>query len=452
MNRIVFTESQFDQLRRFLFDIPGVEGAAFVLCGESRSESCNKLLAHSVIPVAEHEYAQRGPFGLSITSHALTRVAKLARFERLSLIFAHSHPEGTPHFSEQDDREEETLLPFLQSRVPHVLHGTLVLTEDQVAGRIYLPHRTPVDAVLVVGKRIRSFASRMQDVPAVYDRQVRAFGTATQALLNRLHVGIVGLGGIGSPIAEQLCRLGVGKLTLVDGDHFDPSNINRVYGSQTADVGVAKVAIAQRNIERIGLGTQVSTVPIHITDESSAKTLRDCDVIFGCTDKQIPRAILNQLSLRYSIPVIDSGVLIDSENGRIRGVHGRVTTVIAGEACLFCRGRISPEALRIEALPLEERMAQAKEGYAPELEEPAPAVVSFTSAIASAAVTELLHRLTGFMGADRVSSELLFSFDETRIRTNRVEPREACACTDESVWGRGDEEPFLGLVWPSHTK
>jgi molybdopterin/thiamine biosynthesis adenylyltransferase len=200
------------------------------------------------------------------------------------------------------------------------------------------------------------------------------------------------------------------------------------------------------------LNTQVLAVADSINFEEPARRLRECDIVFGCTDKQIPRAILGQLSLAYNIPIFDLGVLIDSHGGVIRGVHGRVTTLIAGEACLFCRGRISPEVIRVEALPSTERRAQIEEGYAPELDEPAPAVIPFTTAIASAGVTELLQRLTGFMGSERKSSELLFAFDENRIRTNRIASREDCSCSDVSRWGRGDEQPFLGLIWPSRTR
>jgi molybdopterin/thiamine biosynthesis adenylyltransferase len=453
MNRIVFTDSQFADLRSMLFDIPGVEGAAFILCGISRSSECTKLMAHSILPVTADEYVKRDACGLSITSRTLTRIAKLARHEGLSVVFAHSHPGGLPHFSDQDDREEKQLLPFLHSRVPTGVHGTLVLTEDGVVGRIYAPTKQSVDGVLVVGKQFTLFGTEAtRDISPQFDRQVRAFGPEIQRVLHQLHVGIVGLGGIGSPLAEQLSRLGVGKLTLIDGDTFDVSNINRVYGSCLNDATIPKVEIAKRNIEKIGLGTIVVGIDEPITREAPAKALRDCDVVFGCTDKQIPRAILNQLALRYTIPVFDSGVLIDSFGGRIRGIHGRVTTLMAGEACLFCRGRISPEAIRIEALPMADRIRQAREGYAPELDEPAPAVIPFTSAIASIAVSELIHRLTGFMGVRRASSEVLIGFDESRIRTNRVEPRENCSCTDESTWGKGDETPYLGLFWPSHTK
>jgi molybdopterin/thiamine biosynthesis adenylyltransferase len=450
--RIVMLERHLDALRELVFDRPGVEGAAFLVCGESRSPSTAKLVVHAVVPIAESDFLRREACGLTISSAALMRVAKLARYEGLSIVFAHSHPEGVADFSAQDDREEQKLLPFFQARVPGRIHGTLVLTKESIKGRVYVPDRTAADAVLVVGNRFQGwFNSDGDQIEPFFDRQVRAFGRDIQHLLKHLQIGIVGLGGTGSPVAEQLCRLGVGTLSLFDGDTLEATNVNRVYGSTLADEGSLKVEIAKRELERIGVGTEVLVYPSHITDLKTALALRDCDIVFGCTDKELPRAILTQLSLRYCIPFFDLGVLISSQEGRISGVHGRVTTALPGEACLFCRGRISAEAIRVEALSDVDRASQVLDGYAPELQEPAPAVIAFTSATASAAVGELLHRLTGFMGNERKSSEVLLALDQSRVRTNRIEPREGCVCADDSFWGKGDCNPFLEMVWPTRT-
>lgn len=451
--RIILLESQLETLRDLLFDCPGIEGAAFLLCGQSTSDRGAKLVVNSVIPIRDEDFLRREAYGLSIFSSALTRVAKLARYEDLSIIFAHSHPDGVPEFSEQDDHEEARLLPFLQARVPNRVHGTLVLTNTEICGRIYMPGRTPADAVLVVGDRIRQVCPVGRGaIEPFFDRQVRAFGADIQYLLKRMHVGVVGLGGTGSPIAEQLCRLGIGHLSLFDGDTLDATNVNRVYGSTLADEGRYKVDIAKKHLERIGFGTTVDAYPFHITEEPTARSLRECDVVFGCTDKEIPRAILVQLSLRYLIPVFDMGVLIDSDKGNIRGVHGRVTTLLPGEACLFCRGRITAARMRIEALSETDREAQIRDGYAPELEDAAPAVIPFTSATASAAIGEFLHRLTGFMGSERKSSEVLLALDQSRVRTNRLEPREECMCGEQSFWGRADTSPYLDMVWTNQPK
>lgn len=450
--RIVMLNHQLEKLQQLVFDQPGVEGAAFLICGESRTESVSKLVVHAVVAIAPDDFLRREAWGLTISSAALTRIAKLARYENLGIIFAHSHPKGITDFSDKDDREEAKLLPFFQARVPGRIHGTLVLTEDSIQGRLYIPERVAVDSVLVLGHRFRNWSQNSNDrIEPFFDRQVRAFGHDIQRSLQQLHVGVVGLGGTGSPLAEQLCRLGIGQISLFDGDKLEPTNVNRVFGSRVADGGTPKVEIAERELNGIGVGSVVTTYPEHITFERTALALRDCDVVFGCTDKELPRAILTQLSLRYCIPVFDLGVLISSQDGIISGVHGRVTTLLPGEACLFCRGRISAEAIRVEALSDADRKSQARDGYAPELQEPAPAVIAFTSATASAAVSELLHRLTGFMGAERRSSELLIAFDQSRMRTNRLESREHCICGDESFWGRGDSTPFLEMVWPTHT-
>jgi hypothetical protein len=252
---------------------------------------------------------------------------------------------------------------------------------------------------------------------------------------------------VGSAVIEQLTRLGVGKLSVFDRDVFDDSNVNRVYGAGTADAGKKKVNLAGRNIGRIGLGTEVAIYPEHITKQETARALRDCDLVFGCTDKEAPRAILVQLALRYLIPIFDLGVLIDSEEGVLRDVVGRVTTLLPGEACLFCRERISAAGVANESLSDEERAVLAAEGYAPELPTPSPAVVAFTSAVASLGVTELLHRLTGFMGDERQSSEVLIFFDKSRMRTNRPAPGEECLCNQRRLWGRGDSRSFLDLAW-----
>jgi hypothetical protein len=449
-SRIVFQERHLGELRKLVFEVPGVEGAAFVLCGESRSGGINKLISHSVVPIAPEDYLRREPLALSLSSRALSRITKLARYERLSILFAHSHPGGMCEFSMQDDQEEEKLIPFLNARVPDRLHGTAVLTEDSVAARLYVPDRTEVDVILGLGNFLR--AIRAPGVPPgilqVLDRQVRAFGASTQRVLRTLRVGIVGLGGTGSPLVEQLYRLGVGQLLLIDPDKLEATNLNRVYGSRLEDVQQYKVNVASTRLRAVGLEPQIVPVPDSIAFEDCARLLSSCDVVFGCTDKQLPRAILTQLALHYCIPVIDTGVLVDSQNGQLKDVLGRVTTLLPGEACLFCRGRISPEGLRIEALSEQDREVQVAAGYAPDLGEPAPAVIAFTSAVASLAVSELLHRITGFMGNERLSTEVLVSFDQTRMRTNRAPPRESCICGSEAIFGRGDDRPFLGMMWP----
>src|SRR5207302_9875330 len=109
------------------------------------------------------------------------------------------------------------------------------------------------------------------------------------------HVGIVGLGGTGSAVCEQLIRLGVAKLTVCDTQTFESTNINRVYGSRMPDDGMEKAAIAARQAATIGLHTDLRPLNGAITELSIAKELKHCDIIFGCTDDEWGRAVLTRI-------------------------------------------------------------------------------------------------------------------------------------------------------------
>jgi molybdopterin/thiamine biosynthesis adenylyltransferase len=210
------------------------------------------------------------------------------------------------------------------------------------------------------------------------------------------------------------------------------------------DAGRSKAAIAHDNAAKIGVGTAVQCYG-HITEKETALALRDCDVVFGCTDKEAPRAILTQLSLRYLIPVFDVGVVLASRDGVIQDVAGRVTALLPGEACLFCRERISPDRIRDEMLPAEERARRIAEGYSSELPTNSPAVIPFTTTVAAMAVEELMHRLTGFKGENRHASEVLVIFDKDHVSTNRREARTGCFCNKSIIWGAGDTKRFLDM-------
>ncbi len=94
----------------------------------------------------------------------------------------------------------------------------------------------------------RAFDSTLPALPAIYDRNVRAFGPDVQQTLADLRVGVVGCGGTGSAVAEQLVRLGVRHLTLLDPDVLSENNLTRVYGSSLANVGQPKVHVLKGHL------------------------------------------------------------------------------------------------------------------------------------------------------------------------------------------------------------
>jgi len=449
-------EEDYEQLKAIVFSKEKLEGAAYLLCGRSETKDEVRLLVREVAPVLENHYLVRDIDRLSIDSASYAAISKRARTNNASIIFVHGHPNGLERFSDQDNREEPKLLHFFSTQIPNILHGSLVLTPASMADcRVWSETGwVPINRIRVIGRRFifKDFGPEIIPLPEFFDRQVRAFGPEIQRLLQSLHIGVVGAGGTGSPVVEQLTRLGVGTISVFDGDDFEDSNVSRVYGSSTLDNGTNKAVIASAHATRINVGTKINTHTQHITDEQTAKHLRECDIVFGCTDMQAPRGILVQLALRYFIPVLDVGVKIDAPEQVIRGINGRVTTLIPGEACLFCRERITSKMIQLESLSPEERQLLADQDYAPELETDNPAVITFTTAVAAQAISDLLHRLTGFMGEERQSSEVLMFFHESTVKTNRTPASPICICTKREFWGVGDTRDFLGLMWPEPIK
>lgn len=452
---ITFREHEYGELTTHLFKDDTVESAAYALCKLATTENETRLLVREVILVEAEDIIEANANGMKIKNTSFIRAMKMADQTKQLFIFIHSHPKDYPRHSAKDDIEEKILFTTAYNRIktPGV-HASLVLSApDKPTGRIWLEEGIykPVSFIRVIGKQFRFFSNENTTaLPQFFDRQIQAFGEDIQKILKSLNVGIVGLGGTGSAVKEQLTRLGIGKLTLFDGQHFEATNVNRVYGSTVEDAGNEKIRIAERNINIIGLGTKVNIINKPITFRSSAIKLRDCDVIFGCTDDQWGRSILNRLSSYYHIPVFDMGVAITSDKQIIQSVQGRVTTLLHGNACLSCRGRITAKGIESEMLSEldPERLQELiKQGYADELGNSAPSVIPFTTAIASLAVSEFIHRITGYMGEERKSNEIIFFFDESRVRTNHRISNNECVCGDDDYFLRGDVKPLLDLTW-----
>lgn len=444
---LIFSSASAQRLQEALSVSPFVERAAFLLCMEVCTGRTRKLLVMDVLSVQTKDYLHQHEAGMSLASAAYASVVKVARAARRSIVFVHSHPQGALYFSAQDDREEPQLIKFFQARVPGRTHGALVVCDGEMLGRIYTPDQEPLDVIAEWGMQWRVHVGASVDRQNVFDRSIRAIGRAGQCVLSKLVVGIVGAGGTGSPTAQTLARLGIGTLLLFDDDKLEDSNVPRVVGSRMADVGQAKVHVLAEHLRAIGLGTAVEPIEGSICRQDVAARLRDCDVIFSCVDREMPRSILMAHHLHYLAPVIDLGVKIEAADQLIQEVWGRITTITPGAPCLFCRGRISAEGLRLEALQREERNSQIRQGYAPELEEPAPAVVAYTSAVAAMAASELLSRL--FLAGTRKSlgDESLMRLDLGTMRSNAGQRRVACMCANDASFAAGDVVPYLELSW-----
>ena len=326
---MTFVESDFTALTGHLFQPGRCEQAAYLLCSHSFMSSESRLLVRDVIPVSPAEIISASQHHMEIAPQSFMLAMKRADAGRMSFAFVHSHPDGTREHSPQDDFTERSLFRTAYTRIGgQSLNASLVFSAaDMPYARVW--HQdgstSPIEVIRSVGNRFRFFDQRpqMSADSVIFDRQVRAFGPEMQRLLKNRHIGIVGTGGTGSAVAEQLIRLGIGKLSLFEGQTLDASNVTRVYGSRMADVGRPKIEIIERLAREVGFETEIRLFPDLITNRATAEALRDCEVIFGCTDDEWGRSILSRIAVDYLVPVIDMGVKIDSNNGTIASVQGR---------------------------------------------------------------------------------------------------------------------------------
>jgi proteasome lid subunit RPN8/RPN11 len=433
------------------------ESAGVLLAAPVRDEQRTVLLARDYLPVAEENYLRREPLRLALSSAAWMRAVGVAARDDLQAVFVHTHPGGDATPSYADDLVNSALAPVFQRRLKTGEYASLIVggtrENPSFTGRLASDGMKDVRAlhcVRVVGPRLQLLTAQgvvETDPPptGIYDRQVLAFGAVGQATLKTLRVGVVGAGGTGSAVAEQLIRLGVGELVIVDDDRVTATNVTRIYGSTMDDVGELKVDVAARNATRIGLGTSVAPVVAKVSERAGVLALRTCDAVFGCTDDNLGRIVLSRLAYWYCLPVIDMGVLIRAPQGRVTHLDGRITVMAPGEPCLVCRQRVDMVRAREESLSRDEREQLALEGYASGLDEPDPSVVAYTSAVASHAVAVLLQRLFGF-GLEPFPGELLVRFDRHELRALGAPTGGQHLCVDEAQWCRGDEQTLLGMA------
>ena len=439
----------------------GVESGGVLLARYVETPTGNvRLLGHEMHWVPDHAYRKRDATQLVVASDGF--VPPLAAAEEYGSvpIWVHTHPGSgsSPAPSARDHVVDRKLADLFRLRSGSPWYGSLILGRPKAGfdftGRIESAAEwSAIDRIWITGARYSlSFNWTHDATPPgdMFDRSVRAFGGAIQSVLGSLQVAVVGCGGTGSAVIEQLVRLGVRHLQIFDPDTLTASNITRVYGSYPGDVGEPKVRVAASHVSKIAPAAEVTTEQSAITNLRTAKKLIDADVIFGCTDDNAGRLVLSRMATYFMTPVIDCGVrLSGSVDAQLEGIDGRVTVLAPGAACLMCRDRIDLQRAAAEMLTPDEHGRRVAEGYAPSMPDVEPAVVAYTTQVAAAAVGELLERLVGY-GPEPPPTELLLRMHERELSANRQDPNDGHYCDPAAGrLGRGPTDPFLEKTWPS---
>ncbi|TVV74340.1 HesA/MoeB/ThiF family protein [Sphingomonas solaris] len=385
----------------------------------------------------------------------ITEAIARCKAEDLTLGVARSQLTDSAAGTAEIDEDDRGLLKRLRQELgASVQLVSLRIDADGWSARLWPDARSAIaaDYITVLGDGLALHGLHGRESADFLARQDLAFGPKLGRYLRGLRVGVVGCGATGSATAMLLARLGVGQLALFDDDIVDVTNLNRLHGARRADADAMrpKVDVLTREITELGLGVRTVSFRGWVGDPAARDALKACDVVFGCTDDHDGRLLLNRFAYFYLVPVIDMGLAIrPAGDGRIAELGGRVTVLAPTGQCLICRKVVDAETARDEALKRvspEEFERRKREAYVRGGGEPAPAVVTFTTATACMAVDELIQGLTDFRGSGWRWHGVR-RFDLLADRRPGAEQDEHCpVCSGTDYWGRGDMQPFLDRI------
>jgi molybdopterin/thiamine biosynthesis adenylyltransferase len=155
-----------------------------------------------------------------------------------------------------------------------------------------------------------------------YDRNFTTLSLEEQEILAGSHVAVIGLGGLGGGVSEMLARTGVGTLTLVDGDVFDATNLNRQLLSREENIGYPKAMAAKERIVAVNSQVQVNPIKAYADQTNLSGMLEGADLVVDCLDSIDTRFLLQKACKEASIPLV---------SGAIAGVCGQVTVIFPGD-------------------------------------------------------------------------------------------------------------------------
>jgi molybdopterin-synthase adenylyltransferase len=234
-----------------------------------------------------------------------------------------------------------------------------------------------------------------------FGRQIAFFGKEGQKKLAQIKVCVVGAGGLGSHVVQQLAFLGISRIVIIDHDPLSDSNFNRLIGVHYDDkIGTPKVDILNRLVKTIDPSISVVTVPDLVNTAKATKILLECNYVIGCVDNDGARLFLNELCLAYNLPYLDLATEIHAGNVEY---GGRIVFVNEDAGCLVCMDEIDQQEAA-KFLRSKEWKQDHNNVYGVaknDLNGSGPSVVTLNGIIASMGCTELMLHATGLRNANK---------------------------------------------------
>lgn len=452
------------------------EGAVVALCRWSTGATRDTVLVMDPIPPGPGDLNyDRGGFVVTVTGHywnrALDALADAGSGTGLAVL--HTHPgDGIPEWSGDDNKADTELAHFLfgegflSEAVPLV---SLVASHTDIRGRglalgaenaVAMRQIERVRTLGLTRLKITSTVDRVWkagelEVPAYADRSVRVFGKDGQRLLADVHVALVGAGGVGSIVGEQIARWGIGQMSIWDPDIVKDVNVNRssIFTFADARRRRLKAETLAASLRRFALvrKLRVRWRSNDIRERAEISALLDADVALMLVDDARPRHFVNRVAYAHYIPALDGGNVIrstaeddaESDSATIEGGAVRVSYFTPDGPCAWCTGHLDSERLSLAFRSDADKAADRARGYVEHLgPEHAPSVMPVNSMTAALLEYRLQDILFGLSGRSIPEAH----FDILGGTLDELPRKRQVKCRNCARWqGQGDraELPFI---------
>ncbi len=392
-----------------------------VLLGKTR-----RINGYTIITVVDllfpqqTDYQQQSVAFLQIKKAFIhqTLVELTNRYDVDTIIDVHTHPftRTSVSFSATDDRDEKEFFRFLRETFGNINYASIVFSQQHYSARVWTVSSRSIVARRALLKTQTSpeniassdfqehadahdEASALTDREGFFNRSVLALGLdGMRAIMGAQAISIVGVGGLGSIVAEHLIHMGFHEINLIDPDVLELSNLNRVVGAYYEDAQHkrAKVEVVRRHLTHINPDATVLAYQRDVHDQEIESVLALSDWMIVATDNHASRLRAQELSVRYFVPLLSLGVNITVKDQTIEDMSGEVITARVGDTlCLHCLKRINPIQVASERHPdTGIREALVNRGYVAGKDVKEPAVKTLNATVATMAVEVLINQYT----------------------------------------------------------
>jgi len=429
----------------------GQEDLCFALWYPSDGQRRSTALIHRIVLPGSGERSVHG--NASFNPRFLERVISEAIQAGAGIAFMHSHlSPGWQGMSPDDVRAEESICAAVFSAAGLPLVGLTMGTDGAWSARFWIKtgrkkyHRFWCGQARVVGKALSvTYMDKLLPPPRFkkeLTRTVSAWGNTAQAKLARLRFGIVGVGSVGSIVAESLARMGIQHIKMIDFDRIEFLNLDRILHATHKDALLRrrKVATLKSALKKSATADrpQIDAIARSLADKKAFREVLDCDVLFSCVDRPLARSILNFIAYAHLIPVIDGGIRVERNKfGELAKADWKAHIASPERRCLECLKQYDPGHVSMDREGFLD-----KPNYIQELPEDHVLrrnqnVFAFSLSLASMEVLQMLLMVISPLGVSEMGEQMFHlvpgCFEEP-VRDGKCNPN----CLYPGLMAKGD--------------